>query len=357
MKKTIRIIAICMLGALPLLFFQNCGGSFQAQQAMENFMSVEDRKKHDDSDTESNATLQVLKAAAGSSCLASELKFAWPFGGTPYSTWTNYFYIDDDATTGILDYTGALGANAITYNGHKGIDIDVPNFRAMDANFPVLAAAAGTVVGLYQGSFDRNTSCSSDPWNYVSIRHANGYLSTYGHLKKNSVVVVVGQQVVAGQKIGVVGSSGCSTGPHTHFEVRDCNNFVVDSLKANMFLSPLLYARQAPAKVMDLILKQPKIASSAELKDPGLDVPTVHSNLQFTYGLALSNFKVNDVLTVTTVDPNGALRQRGFTITNTTFYALSKWWGNPTFDVLGVWHTTILINGVQVGARDITVVP
>ena len=55
------------------------------------------------------------------------------------------------------------------------------------------------------------------PPNYVAIDHGNARVCYYVHMKKDSVAVSVGEQVLAGQQIGLVGSSGSSTHPHLHF--------------------------------------------------------------------------------------------------------------------------------------------
>jgi len=54
--------------------------------------------------------------------------------------------------------------------------------------------------------------------NRIILRHENGYQTLYGHL--NSFNVKRGQSVKAGDVIGTVGSTGKSTGPHLHFEIR-----------------------------------------------------------------------------------------------------------------------------------------
>jgi murein DD-endopeptidase MepM/ murein hydrolase activator NlpD len=54
--------------------------------------------------------------------------------------------------------------------------------------------------------------------NCIRIQHANNYETLYGHLSR--IGVTVGQQIVVGQKIGAVGSTGHSTGNHLHYEVR-----------------------------------------------------------------------------------------------------------------------------------------
>lgn len=89
---------------------------------------------------------------------------------------------------------------------HQATDIasrDGPN---------ILAAQSGTVVtaGWNGGGYG----------NYVIIDHGNGYQTLYGHMLNNSIAVTLGQKVSQGQKIGVMGSTGRSTGPHLHFEIR-----------------------------------------------------------------------------------------------------------------------------------------
>lgn len=86
---------------------------------------------------------------------------------------------------------------------HEGIDI------ASNAGPPVVAALAGTV------SF---AGWESGYGNLVKINHGNGLETRYGHLA--SIAVAKGQPVATGTQVGVMGSTGRSTGTHLHFEVR-----------------------------------------------------------------------------------------------------------------------------------------
>jgi peptidase M23-like protein/putative peptidoglycan binding protein len=87
---------------------------------------------------------------------------------------------------------------------HSGIDFPVPE------GTPVGAAGVGAVIfaGYNSGGYG----------NLVVVQHRLGYTSWYAHL--SSIAVSSGQAVDGGSRIGYVGSTGNSTGPHLHFEVR-----------------------------------------------------------------------------------------------------------------------------------------
>jgi murein DD-endopeptidase MepM/ murein hydrolase activator NlpD len=86
---------------------------------------------------------------------------------------------------------------------HAGLDIGA------SWGSPIVAAADGEVVAAgWAGGYGRE----------VRIAHGGGVVSLYGHMSQ--IAAQPGTYVRAGQVIGYVGSSGLSTGPHVHFEVR-----------------------------------------------------------------------------------------------------------------------------------------
>jgi murein DD-endopeptidase MepM/ murein hydrolase activator NlpD len=74
-----------------------------------------------------------------------------------------------------------------------------------------------------------NASDPSGYGNWIEIKHKNGKSTRYGHMKDKSPLAV-GVEVKQGQVIGAVGSTGSSTGPHLHFEVRDTQGQAEDPI-------------------------------------------------------------------------------------------------------------------------------
>lgn len=95
-------------------------------------------------------------------------------------------------------------------HGYNGIDFGAP------VGTPIVASAPGIVIISKTGGWNGGYG------NYVVIRHDNGTQSLYAHNTSNAVAV--GESVVQGQVIGYVGSTGRSTGPHVHFEIRGAKN-------------------------------------------------------------------------------------------------------------------------------------
>ncbi|MGW8839290.1 M23 family metallopeptidase [Streptomyces hirsutus] len=102
---------------------------------------------------------------------------------------------------------------------HTGVDFPVPTGTSVKAVAPGAVVSAG-----WEGSFGYQ----------VVVRHADGRYSQYAHL--SAISVRSGQSVTAGQRIGRSGSTGNSSGPHLHFEVRTGPGFGSD-------VDPVAYLR------------------------------------------------------------------------------------------------------------------
>jgi murein DD-endopeptidase MepM/ murein hydrolase activator NlpD len=102
------------------------------------------------------------------------------------------------------ELTSRFGPRGETF--HDGIDISAPE------GAPIRAIEKGEV--LYNDQL-------RGYGNLVIIRHAGGFVSVYGHNRKN--LVRQGQEVAKGENIAEVGSTGRVSGPHLHFEIRKDN--------------------------------------------------------------------------------------------------------------------------------------
>lgn len=102
---------------------------------------------------------------------------------------------------------------------HAGLDIAGTGYGS-----PVYASNNGTII-----------SIKSERWNYgnsIMIDHGNGYYTLYGHMSRFQKGLKEGTVVSRGQVIGYVGATGAATGPHLHFEIRNCRQYscVMDPL-------------------------------------------------------------------------------------------------------------------------------
>jgi murein DD-endopeptidase MepM/ murein hydrolase activator NlpD len=102
---------------------------------------------------------------------------------------------------------------SVTHNGKAKYAYDV----GMEIGTAIVASRAGVVYEVVKDKSDGN-GCA-DGENHIYIEHADGSVAKYLHLTKNGSTVSVGDVVTRGQKIGTSGNTGCSGGPHLHFEV------------------------------------------------------------------------------------------------------------------------------------------
>jgi hypothetical protein len=175
---------------------------------------------------------------------AEDLLLTAPIAGTPMVHVFYGAYLDHDpAPDGARDH--ACGGKA--YAGHRGVDVLLRNFQVQDTGVVVVAAAGGTVAAAVDGHPDRNTGWDQAGGfgNHVVIAHAGDVRAIYGHLRRGSVRVAVGERVDRGAELGLVGSSGRSNWPHLHFEVRR-SGAVVDPFAGPCGPSVSLWNAQLP---------------------------------------------------------------------------------------------------------------
>ena len=132
-------------------------------------------------------------------------------------------YADADARTGAAQDPMC---GPLSYDGHDGLDLRAPATMAT-RGVAVLAPAAGLVTAVREGEADgaflRGGQAAvegRDCGNGVRIEHADGWSSQLCHMRNGSIRVALGNQVAAGQAIGLVGLSGHTEFPHLHLTLR-----------------------------------------------------------------------------------------------------------------------------------------
>ena len=137
---------------------------------------------------------------------------------------------------------------------HTGVDL------AARTGTPIYAAGDG-VISYYKWQ--------SGYGNKVEIQHVNGYETAYGHMSRFADGLGAGSRVRQGQIVGYVGSTGQSTGPHLHFEIR-INGNLVDPLSVKLPKDNVLAAQyrdefdQTIAQINDLMAREPEPVSLAQ---------------------------------------------------------------------------------------------
>ena len=123
---------------------------------------------------------------------------------------SQYGYIFPVAGLGLSNINNK---NYPSYRGHTGVDV---NINVIGKS--VVAVKSGTVVT--SKALRSSNGNYRSYGEYVVINHHDGTMTLYAHMLSGSRKVVEGQSVSQGQVIGTVGSTGNSSGPHLHFEVR-----------------------------------------------------------------------------------------------------------------------------------------
>lgn len=152
----------------------------------------------------------------------------WPIGSDETTTEGDTLFAKGDPKS--VSVSSPFGPRIHPISGilkqHTGIDIG----NVSEGNTNVIAVKDGVVVYPTAGSPTNCPSsrsldnCGGGYGNYVIIQHNDGTYSLYAHLYANSITVTANDAVKQGQVIGKIGSSGNSTGPHLHFEIRQGNN-------------------------------------------------------------------------------------------------------------------------------------
>jgi len=212
---------------LPAVCFSQANSNIQAKQ----FVPCETKEEQEAHVAELRSLLANYYAKHKDSSsvqqpTANHVLFGWPMRPTSdYDFQYNYFnlqnYVDQYRfSSNFRDYN----CGDRTYDHHDASDINLWPFwwRMMDNNYVIaVAAAPGIILEKKDGNFDHNCSNVGNA-NRITLKHDDGTLTYYYHLKKNSLTTKdTMDRVEQGEFLGYIGSSGHSSNPHLHFAVYD----------------------------------------------------------------------------------------------------------------------------------------
>lgn len=293
---------------------------------------------------ESDNTLSFMFTTIAPSLPA---KFIWPF--VPGQAMSTVNYVDADLQSG---QAHDIFGGPFTYDGHDAFDTNPGvSFARMDAGVPILAAADGTVVEAQDGNFDRWTSATNPPANYVVIDHGNNWRTVYYHFMRNTVTVKVGDTVSAGQIIGYMGSSGNSTGLHVHFGVQhDGRRVETMADAASYFVDPPTYEGNVAPEVMDSGLTNYVVWPDLTERPSDITTFPTSTNWDAWAWFQMSHWSAGDTFHARWYRPDGTLNTtftyvaptevRGGTVA--WILPQSQWSAFP-----GTWSVTIDVNGID----------
>lgn len=240
MKKCITILFFCRVIVAAQLPYTPADGGGEAPLSFDDVISPEQRTyifeeiRANELNLKNNgkwpATFGTKEAIP-----ALEFPLAWNTGFSDYGFYGISAYADHnvefpnvltDYQCGTRTYDTPGGYN------HQGTDYFLWPFTwdlMLNGAVQITAAAPGMIVGRYDGNFDQNCAFNPGSWNAVYVRHDDGSLAWYGHMKNGSVTAKgLGDMVETGEYLGLVGSSGNSTGPHLHLELYDADDNLID---------------------------------------------------------------------------------------------------------------------------------
>jgi len=285
--------------------------------------------------------------------------------------WAISNYVDHNVSfpNQLLDYNCGTTTYDTTggYN-HQGLDVYTWPFswKMMDDDgAEIISAAAGQIIFKSDGEFDRSCDFNTTtPWNAVYVQHSDGSVAVYGHMKNGSTTFKnVGDMVAEGEYLGIVGSSGVSTGPHLHFEVYEsvvngvltglidpysgnCNSMNPDSWWANQkpYINPKINAALTHNQVPDVFPPCPT-SETTHINDD------FETSDDFYFAAYLRDQTFNDNISFEIIRPDNTSL---FGVWGTTAPATSSSWyyyyGPYTgyFDMVGDWEWRVTFAGETV---------
>lgn len=266
---------------------------------------------------------------------------------------------DYNCGTATYDTTGG-------YN-HQGLDVYTWPFswKLMDDDsVEIIAAASGQIIFKSDGEFDRSCDFSTTtPWNAVYVQHSDGSVAMYGHMKNGSTTSKnIGDMVTEGEYLGIVGSSGTSTGPHLHFEVYEsvvdgiltdlidpysgsCNSMNADSWWADQkpYVNPKINAVLTHSQIPDVFPPCPT-TETLHISDEFETDDTIYAAFYLRDQTAGDNIS----LEIIRPDNTSLFANWNITVQTTASSWYYYWTLTGYFDMVGEWEWRVTFGGETV---------
>lgn len=249
--------------------------------------------------------------------MAAEPELSLPLDCTLGETCFLQALFDHDPTEAAVEYA----CGTLTRDTHGGTDFALQDMAAMRAGVDVLAAAPGVV----QGTRDRHADImATDPaadfgeekcGNGVAIRHGDGWVTQYCHMKLGSIAVEEGDVVEAGTPLGEVGLSGLTTFPHLHFSLfkdgADVDPFAANFTQCGDAQTSLWQADITPAPAGFLKMGFARGAPDFEaMKDDLQSVETLSQTAPIVIWVSGYGARAGDILDIRITHPAGTFHER-----------------------------------------------
>jgi len=295
--------------------------------------------------------------------ISSEIpSFIWPVRKA-----ANTEFNDVSAVSNHVDHNSSYPGQLQDYNcgsrtydtdngyNHQGVDIYTWPFswyQFQNNLSEVIAAAPGTIIYKNDGEFDMSCNLNSNQWNAIYVRHSDNSVAWYGHLKNGSLNSKnIGDTVSEGEFLGVIGSSGNSTGPHLHFEVYDSNSNLVDPYNGNCNSGASWWRDQPNYYSPNINAVLTHDAPPYFNECPQVEATNIANRFLPNTNVYLAGY-FKDQLSGTSANlklhhPDGSIDSWSKNFTNT--YTSSYWyWGNSTLNSLGTYLFEITYQGQSV---------
>lgn len=295
--------------------------------------------------------------------------FIWPVqkaSNVAYNDiWSISNYVDHNATApnSLSDYNcGTRTYDTSSGYNHRGLDVFSWPFSwyAMDNDqVEIIAGAPGQIIAKSNGHFDRSCDFNTTtPWNAVYIQHSDGSIAWYGHLKNGSLTTKnIGDTVSQGEYLGVMGSSGVSTGPHLHFEVWTDATYtqLVDPYvgTCNTLNTETWWQTQKPYVNPGINAVMTHTDSPSFPSCPTQEITNISDQFQtddtIYFGLYLRDQVSGEDVNLKIIRPdNTMLYNWNYTLTATYYASWLYWFFQGVYDMEGVWKWEATYNGETV---------